>query len=39
MLNITVAVGGPTASGKSGTAVSLAKIIDGEIISADVMQS
>jgi tRNA dimethylallyltransferase len=39
MLNITVAVGGPTASGKSGTAVSLAKKIDGEIISADVMQS
>lgn len=38
-MNITVAIGGPTASGKSGTAVALAKKINGEIVSADVMQS
>ncbi len=38
-MNITVAIGGPTASGKSGTAVSLAKKTGGEIVSADVMQS
>lgn len=33
-----VAIVGPTASGKSGTAVKLAKSINGEIISADSMQ-
>lgn len=33
-----IAVVGPTASGKSGLAVELAKILDGEIISCDSMQ-
>jgi len=33
-----IVIGGPTASGKSGLAVELAKKINGEIISADSMQ-
>ena len=33
-----IVIGGPTASGKSGLAVELAKRINGEIISADSMQ-
>ena len=33
-----VVIAGPTASGKSDTAINLAKIIGGEIISADSMQ-
>lgn len=33
-----IVIGGPTASGKSNLAVELAKIINGEIISADSMQ-
>ena len=33
-----VAIFGPTASGKSATAVALAHLIDGEIVSADSMQ-
>ena len=33
-----IVVTGPTASGKSGLAVEIAKAIDGEIISADSMQ-
>ncbi|MCL2855697.1 MAG: tRNA (adenosine(37)-N6)-dimethylallyltransferase MiaA [Defluviitaleaceae bacterium] len=33
-----IIIGGPTATGKSGTAVALAKLIFGEIISADSMQ-
>src|SRR5688500_16602085 len=32
---LTVAIGGPTAVGKTATAIALAKRIDGEIISAD----
>ena len=34
-----IIVGGPTASGKSDTAVELCKMINGEIISADSMQA
>ena len=34
-----VIITGPTAVGKSGLAVELAKKIDGEIISADSMQA
>ena len=34
-----IIVGGPTASGKSDTAVSLAKMINGSVISADSMQA
>ena len=37
--SLVVAIGGPTASGKSETAIWLAKKINAEIISADVMQS
>lgn len=33
-----IVIGGPTASGKSGLAIELAKKINGEIISADSMQ-
>lgn len=33
-----IVIGGPTASGKSGLAIKLAKKINGEIISADSMQ-
>ncbi len=33
-----IVIGGPTASGKSGLAVELAKRVNGEIISADSMQ-
>ena len=33
-----IVVAGPTASGKSAAAVELARIIGGEIISADSMQ-
>ena len=33
-----VAVGGPTASGKTTLSVALAKAFDGEIINADSMQ-
>lgn len=33
-----IVIAGPTASGKTSTAVALAKAIDGEIISADSMQ-
>ena len=33
-----VAVGGPTASGKTALSVALAKVFDGEIINADSMQ-
>ena len=33
-----VAVGGPTATGKTALAVTLAKTFDGEIINADSMQ-
>ena len=33
-----VIISGPTASGKSALSIKLAKIIDGEIISADSMQ-
>lgn len=33
-----VAIYGPTASGKSATAVALAHLIDGEVVSADSMQ-
>lgn len=33
-----LAVAGPTASGKSALAVELAKILDGEVVSADSMQ-
>ena len=33
-----VAVGGPTASGKTALSVALAKAFDGEIINADSMQ-
>ena len=34
----SVAVVGPTASGKTGRAVDLAKVLGGEIISADSRQ-
>lgn len=37
-VNKTVFIVGPTASGKSGFAVALAKMLQGEIISADSMQ-
>ncbi|MEL7623505.1 MAG: tRNA (adenosine(37)-N6)-dimethylallyltransferase MiaA [Clostridiales bacterium] len=37
-LKKVIAVVGPTASGKSGLAVNLAKALDGEIISGDSMQ-
>ena len=37
-MNKTVFIVGPTASGKSGFAVALAKMLQGEIISADSMQ-
>ena len=33
-----IAVGGPTASGKTALSVALAKTFDGEIINADSMQ-
>jgi tRNA dimethylallyltransferase len=33
-----VVIGGPTASGKSGLAVSLARFLSGEIVNADSMQ-
>ena len=33
-----ICIVGPTASGKSALAVSLAKALDGEVISADSMQ-
>ena len=33
-----ISVVGPTASGKTGLSVELAKLLDGEIISADSMQ-
>ncbi len=33
-----VAVGGPTASGKTALAIALAQRFDGEIVSADSMQ-
>ena len=33
-----IVIGGPTASGKSGLAIDLAKSLDGEIINADSMQ-
>ena len=33
-----VIISGPTASGKSSLSIKLAKLIDGEIISADSMQ-
>src|SRR5512145_2327614 len=36
--NKLVAVGGPTATGKSEIAVKLAQLIDGEIINADSVQ-
>ncbi len=38
MTNSVVAIFGPTASGKSAVAVTLAQAIDGEIVSADSMQ-
>lgn len=34
----TILIAGPTAVGKTGTAIALAKAIDGEIVSADAMQ-
>lgn len=37
-MNKVVIITGPTASGKSGLAIELAKKIDGEIISADCIQ-
>ena len=33
-----IIIGGPTACGKSGVSVELARLIGGEIISADSMQ-
>ena len=33
-----IVVGGPTASGKTALAIELAKVLDGEIVSADSMQ-
>ena len=33
-----IAVVGPTASGKTGLAVEIAKALDGEVVSADSMQ-
>ena len=33
-----ICIAGPTASGKSGLAVRLAKAVDGEILNADSMQ-
>ena len=38
MLNKIIFIVGPTATGKTKTAVELAKLIDGEIISCDSMQ-
>lgn len=37
-MNKLIVIGGPTASGKSGLAIELAKRIDGEIINGDSMQ-
>ncbi|MBE7022554.1 MAG: tRNA (adenosine(37)-N6)-dimethylallyltransferase MiaA, partial [Ruminococcaceae bacterium] len=37
-MNQIVVVAGPTASGKTAFAIRLAKLFDGEIISADSMQ-
>ena len=33
-----IVIGGPTASGKTGLSVELAKRVDGQIVSADSMQ-
>jgi tRNA dimethylallyltransferase len=33
-----IVIVGPTASGKSAVAIELAKLVDGEIVSADSMQ-
>ena len=38
MKNKLIFIVGPTATGKSRTAIELAKEIDGEIISSDSMQ-
>lgn len=35
---LVVVIAGPTASGKTGLSVELAKELDGEIVSADSMQ-
>ena len=35
---IVIVIGGPTASGKTGLSIALAKEINGQIISADSMQ-
>ena len=37
-LNSVVVIGGPTASGKSGLAINVAKMYNGEVINADSMQ-
>ena len=37
-LKPVICIAGPTASGKSGLAIELAKAVDGEIINADAMQ-
>lgn len=37
-MDLVIVIAGPTASGKTGTAIGLAKEINGEIISADSMQ-
>ena len=34
----TIIIAGPTASGKTSFSIKLAKLINGEIINADVMQ-
>lgn len=36
--NPLIVIAGPTASGKTGLSIELAKEIDGEIINADSMQ-